>query len=311
MPLISTLGTGDQKAANDGDTKEGWSNWSSLGGTCLSAPVVASRGKNQLDVFAVGTNSQVYHLQIVGQQISNWQSLGGTCVYKPAAIASGENRLDVFVIGIDKQIYQKSWNGQRWNDWKALGGTCIYGVAATSFASGRIDLFTVGTDSMIYHTWGDGQTWQPQWKSLVLEGQKDLIQSSTCVCAPAAVASSPSRIDIFTLGIDNDIYHAWGNGETWQGWENVGGPAIHGVAAASRSENSLDLFTISTDASGTDNHLYHRSMQSGAWSSWENLGGICISAPVAIAPGANQLETFVIGSQNNVWRKNWGSRSTQ
>jgi hypothetical protein len=306
MPWVDMPSAGDVTPADTGEMGGTWTNWESLGGTCLSAPAVTSWGTNRLDIFSIGIDSQLYHKWWNGTQWNDWKRLpAGKFTYKPTAISRGENRLDVFAIGFDKRLYHSSWNGTQWSNWKAIeGSVCIHGVAATSWGSSRIDLFTVGTNSVVYHNWGDGEQWSG-WKPLMIEGQIEWEKSSTSICAPAAVSSKPNRIDIFTLGIDNQVYHAWGDGNQWMGWKKMGGPAIHGVAVASQGADRLDLFTISTDVEGTDNHLYLRSMQGDTWSDWKNLGGTCISAPAAVARGTDRLDTFVIGTRSEVWQKSW------
>jgi hypothetical protein len=140
---------------------------------------------------------------------------------------------------------------------------------------------------------------------LLLKDQLAWEKSPTSIAAPAAVSAYPGRIDLFVLGIDNQIYHGWGDGETWQGWENMGGPGMHGLAVAARGPQRLDLFTIGTDIQGADNHMYHRAMVDAQWGSWENLGGACISAPAAVAGGENQLDAFVVGTRSALFQKSW------
>jgi len=305
MPFVMELSTGSAEPSKIDEPAGEWTRWQDLNGVCITSPAAASWGMNRLDVFVIGTSSQLYHKWWDGSKWSNWIELdGSTCIGKPAAVSWGENRLDVFAIGIDKQVYHKWWDGSKWNGWENRDGTCIHGIAATSWGEGRIDLFAVGTNSVVYHKYFADDKWE-NWRPLKLKNQDDWEKSSTSICAPAAVASKPGRIDIFTLGIDNDVYHAWGDGETWEGWCKLGGPAIQGVAAASRSENCLDLFTISTDVEETDNHLYHRVMKDDQWSAWENLGGVCASAPAAVAMGSDRVDAFVVGTRSKLWQKTW------
>ena len=305
MPFVMQLSPGDAEPSQTVKLTGQWLNWETLGGTCVSSPAVASWGEDRIDVFAIGTDSKLYHKYWSDRKWSNWIAFkDSTCIYKPAAVSWGKNRIDVFAIGIDKQVYQNSWTGSEWAGWQNLGGTCIHGVAATSWGEGRIDLFSVGTNSVIYHKYFADQKWT-DWQLLKLQNQKDWEKSSTSLCAPAAVASKQGRIDLFTLGIDNYVYHAWGDGASWQGWQKIGGPATQGIAAASRGEDCLDVFTVSTDVDGVDNHLYRRVMQNGNWSNWENLGGVCVSAPAAVAVGANQLRTVVVGTRSALYQKAW------
>lgn len=290
-----------------GLSSQTWSLWElRQGSTAIYAPAATAWGENRIGLFAIGLNSQIYHQWWNGTQWSDWEFLEGTySISAPTAVSVGQNRLDVFWIGIDKQVYRRSWNGTQWSQRESLGGVAIHGVAATSWGPDRIDLFTVGTDSSLYHKYWDGSTWSA-WKIMKFQGHEAVDKSSTCISAPAAVSWGANRIDVFALGIDNYVYHAWGDGSSeWRGWEKLGGPCIHGVAAASRGVNSLDLFSISTDTVGTDNHLYYRSWNGSSWSRWENLGGACISAPTAVAGGENRLDVLVIGTRSSIWQKSW------
>ncbi|NES06243.1 MAG: hypothetical protein F6K22_27580 [Okeania sp. SIO2F4] len=307
MPSVGQLSSG-QVNVNDLLTIGGsWNIWKSLEGTLISGPTACGRD-NRLDVFGIGLDSKLYHKCYENDQLKfDWTSLEGAFIYPPSAVSRDTNLIDVFGIAKDKQVYQKSWNGEQWSEWKSLGGVCIHGVTATSWADNRIDLFTVGTNSVIYHKYWDGESWE-NWQPLILEGQENWEISSTCIHTPAAVSRKVRHIDIFAVGIDKHIYHAWGDGRTWTGWENVGGPSILGISATSRSPETIDLFTISTDIVETDNHLYHRFMENNQWSEWQNLGGTCISAPAAVARGSDRLDAFVIGTKSELWQKSWTNK---
>ncbi len=304
MPSVGQLSSG-QVNVNDILTIGGsWNRWESLSGPFISAPTACARD-NRLDIFAIGFDSQLYHKCYENDRLKfDWTSLGGAIIYPPSAISRDTNLIDVFAIGKTKEIYQKSWNGERWTDWQSLEGTGIHGVTATSWGENRIDLFTVGTNSVIYHKFWDGKGWI-DWQPLILESQDNWEISSTCIHAPVAVSRKENYIDIFAVGIDNHIYHASGNGITWTGWEDVGGPSILGISATSRSPETIDLFTISTDIIETDNHLYYRFMENNEWSKWHNLGGTCISAPAAVARGSDRLDAFAIGTMSELWQKSW------
>ena len=307
MPALDGPGIGEVPADSEIETDSGeWSLWQNLDGTFISAPAAAAWGDSQIDLFAISTDSQLYHKRWSGATWTAWESLEGTCIYAPAAVARGANMVDVFAIGLDKGVYRKWWDGATWQGWEPVGGTCIHGLAATSWAPDRIDLFTVGTNSCVYHNFWDGVQWRG-WQPFLLNNQMAWERSSTTIARPCAVASAPGQLDLFVLGIDNHIYHAWGDGESWQGWENLGGPGMHGLAVTAPTTQRLDLFTIGTDIQGTDNHMYHRARVDGRWGSWENLGGACISAPAAVALGATHLETFVVGTRSALFQKTWNA----
>jgi hypothetical protein len=84
-----------------------WSDWERLGAELFtSGPAAASWAAGRLDVFAVGTDSAMYH-KWFDATWSGWESLGGTCTSDPAAVSSGPNRIDCFVRGTDQAIWHK------------------------------------------------------------------------------------------------------------------------------------------------------------------------------------------------------------
>jgi hypothetical protein len=83
-----------------------WNGWQDLGGTIVSGPAVSSWAQNRLDVFAKGTDNQLYHKWWDGSSWHPWQKLGGTFKDSPAAVSWGQNRIDVFVRGMDDHLGQ-------------------------------------------------------------------------------------------------------------------------------------------------------------------------------------------------------------
>ena len=70
-----------------------------LVGQLTSEPAVSSTRPNRLEVFARGTNRNLYQLTWNGSRWSNWENLGGTITSAPAAVSWGPNRIDVFARG--------------------------------------------------------------------------------------------------------------------------------------------------------------------------------------------------------------------
>src|SRR5947207_10341053 len=83
-----------------------WSNWEALGGLLASAPGVSSWASRRLDVFARGTDSQLYH-KWFDRAWSGWEALGGLLTSTPVAVSWGADRIDVFTRGTDSQLYHK------------------------------------------------------------------------------------------------------------------------------------------------------------------------------------------------------------
>jgi hypothetical protein len=100
----------------------GW--WRIVEGDGTFAPgtpvAVASRGANQLDVFAIGYDGELWTAAWGEQTSGEWKgwwktgsatfAVGSTL----SAISRSPNTLDVFVNGFDGNIWCASWDG----DWK-------------------------------------------------------------------------------------------------------------------------------------------------------------------------------------------------
>ena len=84
----------------------------------------------------------------------------------------------------------------------------------------------------MYHKWWDGSKWGPSlldWEPL----GGVFIDS-----APAVVSWGPDRLDIFGLGLDQDMFHKSWDGSKWGPslleWEQLGGVFTHPLASESR-----------------------------------------------------------------------------
>lgn len=116
---------------------------------CLS--VIGSSGFR--DVYAVGTDHQLYHRYYADGQWTGWMGLGGAC--QAVAAVRADNATDIYVVGTDGQLYQKWWDGTAWNPADGFvfhGGldTMAGGLAVVGGVKFR-DVYAVGTDNLLYH----------------------------------------------------------------------------------------------------------------------------------------------------------------
>jgi hypothetical protein len=100
-----------------------------------------SWGGDRLDIFALGTDKQMWHkawderlewlckaYDGTGRSLSktDWEALGGVFKSPPSAVHWGGDRLDIFGLGTDNQMFHKAWDGSKWlpsgTDWEPLGG---------------------------------------------------------------------------------------------------------------------------------------------------------------------------------------------
>jgi hypothetical protein len=107
------------------------------------------RGKTNIDIIAIGADSQMYHNLWDGKSWQRgWDSLGGSFTsLSPSLVSWGQDHLEAF--GIDEQtstLLRKTWNGDDWDeDWSALEGpTFDSPVVVDSWVGIRRLLMTVG-----------------------------------------------------------------------------------------------------------------------------------------------------------------------
>ncbi len=205
------------QAVDGGNGFRGW--WQILGGVSLSGGQLSAvtRGATALDVYAIGTDGDVYQASWNGSQSANWGgwwSLGnpGTLVNQVTAIARGQ-KIDLIAVGFDRRVFYRGWNGSSWSNWAQISsGVAAEGsrIAAASRNPSQLDVFRVGTDNKVY-TAGktDGGSWSA-WTA-VLGGQ---IRPGSQI---SAVSRKTNQLDIFVTGTNGKVWTAAWAG-SWAGW---------------------------------------------------------------------------------------------
>ena len=83
-----------------------------------SSPAVTSWAENEMEVFAIFLDGQLWDRYWDGSKWHDWESLGGELAGQPAASSWGADRLDVFAPGLDGQLWHRWWNGTEWVPWQ-------------------------------------------------------------------------------------------------------------------------------------------------------------------------------------------------
>jgi Repeat of unknown function (DUF346)/FG-GAP-like repeat len=125
--------------------------------------------------------------------------------------------------------------------------------------------------------------------------------------ARPVVSWAPNRLDIFGLGVNNDMFHKWWDGISWgpsqADWEWLGGSFKSPPFAVSWAPNRLDIFAL-----GVNNDMLHKWSDGSSWgpsqTDWETLGGIFdappkVAAVAAVSWAANRLDIFGFGLIDN------------
>jgi sialidase-1 len=95
-----------------------WSADESLGGTLDSDPTVTAWDVDQMEVFAIFPDGQLWNRYWDGISWHEWESLGGELTGQPACSSWGAERLDVFAPGRDGRLWHRWWNGVQWVPWQ-------------------------------------------------------------------------------------------------------------------------------------------------------------------------------------------------
>jgi hypothetical protein len=159
--------------------------------------------------------------------------------------------------------------------------------AIASRGPNKLDVFMVGTDKQLWHR-GFDNGWAGGWDPV----------GGAFTTAPAAVASSANRVDVFAVDASGTLKHGWSDG-TWHLWETIGSGVTSAPAAASWAPGRLDVFV--RDAS---NGIVHWVTTGGPWSS-EPLGGSFTSAPAAVSWGTNRIDVFARLGDNTMGDGAW------
>jgi len=85
---------------------------------------VTAWGVDQLEVFVVFPDGQLWDRYWDGASWHDWESLGGELDPEAGAAASSwsSRRLDVWATGRDGRTWHRFWDGSRWVDWEQLEG---------------------------------------------------------------------------------------------------------------------------------------------------------------------------------------------
>ena len=140
------------------------------------------------------------------------------------------------------------------------------------------------------HTWIE---WSP-WRNL----------GGELTAAPAVSSWDRTRLDVFVRGANNHMWHRWGDGLNWSGWEDLGGPQGPGIV--------VEDFAVS----GTTGVAGVAGATAVADVAGVGLGDVIVggggptglpqeitSAPAAVSWGPNRIDTFARGANGHMWHK--------
>jgi hypothetical protein len=278
------------------NNSNGWGDWYPVVGTSFQATFglgqptsVVARGEEHLDIFIIGLDGQVWTIWWdQNGQWGNWYPIRGLIVSQGKAVAvaaRNDDHLDLFVIGDDGRVYSTSWDrdGNRWADWFPVKGTSYWPtfgsqqpIRVVARSEDNLDLFVVGLDGKVWTIWWTSRegwgSWYPIEGSPIAQGKP-----------VSVVARNDHHLDLFVIDDNGQVQTTWWDRDRsrWSDWFSASGandPArfiIQGnVAAASRTENNLDLFTM-----GLDGEVWTNWWNSANnWGNWYPVSGRILSS---------------------------------
>lgn len=174
-------------------------------------------------------------------------------------------------------------------------------VMATN-VGGRLEAFVTGADGNLYHT--SEATPSGPFGALLSLGRPT---SVTFVGDPAVGVNADGRLEIFVIGSDGLLWHAWqaAPGSGWSSFFPVGSappPGMQGEAAVStNSDGRLEIF-----ARAADNFVWHawQAAPNSGWGAWSRLGapGNLFASDVTVGRnGDGRLEVAAVDATGISW----------
>jgi hypothetical protein len=251
--------------------------------------------------------------QYEGGDLTGWWNWGLTGCKSLTATHNAAGLVELFAVAGDGQVLrrcQQTKNGDvYWTGWQRLGPNIHARTVTVATASdGRLEVFALGQDGHVYHIW---QTSLPHpWKDIgwiftdnyVVDGSwNSWWYDRGGNMQSIAVGSNGGRLEIFAVGIDNQVYHLWQtapSGSWSTSWASCGSVPMRYVTVVNDSSGGLLVFAI-----GLYSEVY--CLQDGGLlfgidfcSSWEDMHMTAVEIHAALN-GAGFIEVLAIDPE---WR---------
>jgi hypothetical protein len=277
----------------------------------VRSPVVARNADGRIEVFAVGSDTQLYHKWEYDSNgdWSSWVSLGGSWPGQPAIGMNTDGRLEIFIVGNQGQsgaalfhAWQTSPGSDlSWSNWTALAGDWPAGTpAVTRNLAGGLQVFMRGLDSNLYSAWESNPGNSTNYTSWVSMG-------GIWNTDPVVANNQDGTMEVFLVGEGTQLYYNQENAQgNWSGWQSLGGSWPGQLSVTLNNQGELELFLVGDQGPNEANLFYtwQTSPESSSWAfdsggGWYKLPGYWPPGnPVVIDnPGSNLMDVF--SPQNN------------
>jgi hypothetical protein len=278
-------------------------------GVLTSSPdAVYQLGTDRIDVVVRGTDGQVWRAPLTGGSGFGWirlPELPGGIKGEPTIVSWEAGRLDVFVRGQDDKLWQSTQfsafgDFQPWIKPVGDEGVLASSPEATVRGPGRLDVFVQGTDGHVYQRFWEGTRWNSEWISHGFPSGGTVVGDQ-----PAAIWSTPSRLDIFVRGSDDKLWQRTWNGAAWSAWARAVGMlgTLTSTPEATTYSRGGTQGNIAVFTRGTDGGVWGIDFTAAGWGNWVRFGQ---SGDVIVgSPGATsrpqRLEVFGRGTDDQAY----------
>ena len=282
-------------------SQNSWGGQFPLGGSAIQI-AAAQNADGQLEIFYVGTNSDLYcntQMEADGLLWGGQAAFPGNSAQQIAAALNQNGVLEIFYVGTNNDLYhnmQTAPGSDTWVGETHFPGDSAKQVAVGTNADGLLEIFYVGTNNDLYHN----RQLSPDgaWA-----GQVSFAGNSARQIAVGQ--NEDGRLEIFYVGTNNDLYHNWQtqpNGTAWNGETPFQGNSAQQVTVARNEDGRLEIFYV-----GTNNELYHNWQTAPGSSVWFGETSFQGNSAQQVAVGVNfggRLEIFYVGTDNTLYH-NW------
>lgn len=283
----------------------GWSQWAPMpagnrlpdGVALAGTPLVLRNAHDDLEVFALGSNDEIWHMYETAGGWSGWESRGGPVLSPPSGGRNFDGRLQLFAQfrdnGAMRHAYQRVQGGL-WSGWEHDYQLPMHGVPATATnVDGRLEVMVLGPDNRVYHTWQD----HPGSDFGALEPM-----DGSEGAGQVATGSQDGRVLLWARGADGSLL-CTNEGTNWPTWEQWSAPIrlLVGTTASSILDADGNSALCCVDERG---HILVTQYGGGGWSPWHDLDGDAAGTPALSRNADGRLEVFVRG-RNGMLQHRW------
>jgi surface antigen len=204
-----------------------WSDEQSIDANVAGPISVATNPDGTMELYAVGTNEELYWTREDGDNEASWGNWGeiNAGAIGSAATENEDGRLSEFIVGTNDEVYyrdQGTAGEDDYGDEQSIASTVNGQIAAvTNPTDGSIELFATGTNGDIYWTrqsTPSTDTWN-NWGEI-----------NAGATSLAAAVNEDGSVEEFTIGSNGEVYYRYQEtpGEDdWSDEENIDANLIH------------------------------------------------------------------------------------